>query len=125
MHGTAILRRHVDADHRGQEASEVSGAPDRIEDAGVLEVALQRHRVGKLAGVNATPDQLEQPLMDRIGECLGRQEMRYEAIGLVVREARSQQRLLGGHVRGRQSLRQPFERALRDVGHGSDQLERR
>ena len=46
----AILAGVDDADHRGQQLREIGGAADLLQHAGMLELGLQRHRVGELPG---------------------------------------------------------------------------
>ena len=102
----AVLAGVDDADHRGEQLRQVGGAADLLQHAGMLELGLQRDRVGELAGLDAAGDRLEDAAVDRIGEVLGGEELRDPLIGAVVGEQRAEQRLLRLHVGGRQALGQ-------------------
>src|SRR5208283_997241 len=78
--------------------------------AGMLELRLQRHRVGELASFDAALDRLEDAAVDRVSEVLGQQEFRDAFVGLVVGEQRAEQRLFGLQVGRRQTLREAEQR---------------
>ena len=79
----------------------------------MLELGLQRHRVGELARFDPAGDRLEDAAVDRVGEVLGREELRDPLIGAVVGEQRAEQRLLRLHIGGRQALRQAEQGRIR------------
>ena len=90
----AIVAGIDDADHGGEQLGQVAGAADLLQDAGMLELGLQRDGVGQLPGFDAARDRLEDAAMDRVGEVVGDQEFRDPLIGLVVGQQRAEQRLL-------------------------------
>ena len=106
----AVFAGVDDADHRGQQLREIGGAADLLQHAGMLELRLQRHRVGELPGFGAALDRLEDAAVDRVGEVLGQQEFRDALVGLVVGEQRAEQRLFGLQVGRRQTLREAEQR---------------
>ena len=98
---------------------EIGSAADLVQNAGVLEFRAQRHRVGKLARLDAALNGGEHAAVDRVGEMLGGEEFADPLIGAVVGQQRAEQRLFGLQVGRRQPLRQAEQRGRGlDLVHG-------
>ncbi len=104
MDDAAILAGIDHADHGGDELAEIGGAAHLIQQAGMLELRAQGHRIGKLARLDPALDRGEDAGVDGVREMVGRQELADALIGLVVRQQRAEQRLLRLEVGGRKPL---------------------
>ena len=97
----AIFAGIDDADHRRQKLAQIGGAAHLIQQAVMLELDAQRHRIGQLSCLDPALDGGEDAAVDGIDEMLGREEFADPFIGLVVGQQRAEQRLLGFEIGGR------------------------
>ena len=88
-----MLGVHDRDDATGQFA-EISGAADAFQCRVVLEIGLQRDRIGDLATLDQRMDRLEDAAMDGVVEVLRLQELADLLISLVVGQDGPQQLLL-------------------------------
>ena len=81
-------------------------AADLIQQAGMFKFGAQGHRIGKLARFHAAFDGVENPPMHRISEVFRREIFAHTLKRLVIGQKRAQQRLFGGQIGWRNTLRQ-------------------
>ena len=112
----AVLAGVDDADHGREELRQVGGAAHLVELAGVLEFRAQGDDVGELAGLHPALDGAEDAAVDRVGEVLGRQELRDLLVGLVVGQQGAEQRLFRLRALRRHALGQAEQAAAGPSG---------
>ena len=97
----------IDDTHHGREKlRQIGRAADLIHQAGMFKLGAERHRIGKLARFHAALDGVENPPMHRIGEVFRRQIFADTFKCLVIGQKRAKQRLFGGQIGWRNTLRQ-------------------
>ena len=99
--GAAIFLGIDDGGGVGGETREVGRPADFLQRGVIVEIGLERHRRGQLAGADQGGRHLVDAGMDGFEEMLGRQEGRNAVAGLVVDQDGAQKRLFGLQIMGR------------------------